>query len=301
METTLKKELSITRIFNAPKALVFRTWIEPKHMAQWWGPKGFTNPVCEMDARPGGAIRIDMTFPDGTPHPMTGKFNEIDEPNRLVFTCFAFMDADGIPQLEVINTITFTDHEGKTKLTMHAQVIKAGPSVADAIAGMDEGWNQSLDRLNELLEKINSTRNTGLKSGPLVIERTFNAPIQKVWSAITDKDEMKKWYFDLAAFKPEVGFEFAFTAGNENRKFVHLCKITEVIPGKKLSYSWRYEGEEGNSIVTFELFAEGDNTKLRLTHEGLETFPATPDFARKNFVEGWTAIIGTSLKQYLDK
>jgi uncharacterized protein YndB with AHSA1/START domain len=136
---------------------------------------------------------------------------------------------------------------------------------------------------------------------PFIIERTFNAPIEKVWSAITDKEEMKQWYFDLADFKPEVGFEFQFEGGPDDRKYLHLCKVTEATKNKKLTYSWRYDGYEGNSFVTFELFPEGEKTKLKLTHSGLETFPANPDFAKENFAQGWTDIIGRSLPAYLEK
>ena len=140
-----------------------------------------------------------------------------------------------------------------------------------------------------------------MKQEPFFIERTLNAPIEKVWKAITDKDQMKQWYFDLADFKPEPGFEFQFTGGKDDRSYLHLCKITEVVPGKKLQYSWRYDGYEGNSFVTFELFKEGNKTRLVLTHEGLETFPITnKDFAKENFVEGWTMIIGTLLPKFVE-
>ena len=140
-----------------------------------------------------------------------------------------------------------------------------------------------------------------MKQEPFVIERSFNAPIEKVWKAITDRDQMKQWYFDIAGFKPEVGYEFEFEGGDENKRYRHMCKITEVIPGKKLSYSWRYDGYEGNSLVTFELFAEGNQTKLKLTHAGLETFPRTnPDLAKENFAAGWNEIIGTALKNFIE-
>lgn len=137
---------------------------------------------------------------------------------------------------------------------------------------------------------------------PFVIERILNAPVVRVWSVITDKNEMKQWYFDLAEFKPEVGFEFQFTGGEEGKKqYLHLCKITEAVAGKKLTYSWRYDGYEGNSFVTFELFAEGNKTRLKWTHAELETFPVdNPDFDKKNFEMGWTEIIGTSLPNYLE-
>jgi uncharacterized protein YndB with AHSA1/START domain len=140
-----------------------------------------------------------------------------------------------------------------------------------------------------------------MKHEPVVIERIFNAQASHVWEAITDKNAMKQWYFDLPEFKPEIGFEFSFEGGDKDKSYTHHCKIVEVIPGKKLSYTWRYEGYEGNSTVTFELFPEGDKTRLKLTHEGLETFPASnPDLAKHNFVSGWTEIIGTNLKNFVE-
>ena len=135
----------------------------------------------------------------------------------------------------------------------------------------------------------------------VMIERTFNAPVARVWKALTDADEMRVWYFDLKEFKPEVGFEFEFTVEHEGTKYHHLCKITEVIPQKKIAYAWRYAGEEGNSLVTFELFDDGGKTRLKLTHEGLETFPKLPAYAKTNFEKGWTEIIGSSLKQYVEE
>ena len=140
-----------------------------------------------------------------------------------------------------------------------------------------------------------------MKHEPFIIERVYKAPANRVWQAITDKDQMKQWYFDIAEFSPEVGFEFQFEGRNEGRVYLHLCKVTEVVPEKKLKYSWRYEGHEGLSFVTFELFAEGDKTKLRLTHEGLETFPDQPDFRRENFEAGWTALIGDLLPKFLSR
>jgi len=141
-----------------------------------------------------------------------------------------------------------------------------------------------------------------MKNEPLVIERTYNAPIAKVWKAITDKSDMKQWYFDIAEFKPVVGFEFQFDASNENITYRHLCKITEVIPGKKITYSWRYNGYPGNSSVSFELFEEGKKTRVKLTHEGLETFPQDkPDFAESSFTGGWTHFIGKALKEFVER
>src|SRR5271165_2323329 len=101
-----ERELVITRIFDAPRELVFRMWTDPRHVAQWWGPDGFTNPVCEMDVRPGGALHIVMRGPDGTQYPMRGEFREIIEPERLVFTNHA-VAASGQPLLEGLTVVTF--------------------------------------------------------------------------------------------------------------------------------------------------------------------------------------------------
>jgi len=137
-------------------------------------------------------------------------------------------------------------------------------------------------------------------SEAIVIERILNAPVAKVWKALTDVDQMRQWYFDLKEFKPKVGFEFEFVVEHEGNSYHHLCKVTDVVPQKKIAYTWRYKGEPGDSLVTSELFAEGDKMRLKLTHSGIETFPKTPAYARKNFEAGWTAIIGTELKKFVE-
>ena len=144
--------------------------------------------------------------------------------------------------------------------------------------------------------------NNKSKKEPIVLERTFDAGSHDVWQAITDKDKMKKWYFDVKDFRPEVGLEFQFYAGDEKKKYLHLWKIKEVIPGKKITYSWKYDYDHGVSEVTFELVPEGSRTKLKLKHEGIHNFsPDHPELAKENFVQGWNEIINTGLKEYLEK
>jgi len=130
------------------------------------------------------------------------------------------------------------------------------------------------------------------------LERVYSAPISDVWHAITDREAMKQWYFDTTGFRPEVGAEFSFSAGKGDTKYLHLCQVKEVIKNKKISYSWRYDGYEGNSLVTWELFDEGGKTRLKITHTGLETFTL---FKRENFVEGWTYFLNTALPKFLEE
>ena len=136
----------LTRVFDAPRALVFRTWIEPRHLAQWWGPRDFTNPVCELDVRVSGKILIHMRAPDGTVYPMTGTFREIVAPERLVFTAVA-EDHAGRALLEGLVTVTFEEQGGKTKLTVREKAVALAPVAGPMLAGMETGWAQSLDRL----------------------------------------------------------------------------------------------------------------------------------------------------------
>lgn len=134
---------------------------------------------------------------------------------------------------------------------------------------------------------------------PLVIEQEFNAPIALVWRALTENELLQKWYFNVSNFKPEVGCRFNFEGGEEGKRYTHLCEVLEVVPHKKLKYSWQYEGYEGLSFVTFELTAVDEKTRVKLIHEGLETF-TIPDFSRDKFAGGWKYLIHESLKEYLE-
>lgn len=145
------QEVVITRTFNAPRALVFECWTNPKHLAAWWGPHQFDNPRCEIDARPGGLIHIDMRGPDGTTIPMGGTVQEIAPPERLVFTSRANFEGGTEPQIENLNTAVFTERDGKTTLTLTVKVLLAVGVAREALAGMEEGWSQSLQKLENLL------------------------------------------------------------------------------------------------------------------------------------------------------
>ncbi len=140
-------DVNVTRTFAAPRDLVFDAFTDPKHLAQWWGPHRFTNPRCEFDARPGGAIHIDMRGPDGTVYPMTGEVKEIERPSRLVFSTTP-LDDDGNVLFETLITVDFAERDGKTTVSVNAHVVRMVALVAaQMLAGMEAGWTQSLERL----------------------------------------------------------------------------------------------------------------------------------------------------------
>jgi uncharacterized protein YndB with AHSA1/START domain len=150
---SLQREVTMTRVFDAPRSLVFQMWTDPGHVAQWWGPAGFTNPVCEIDARPGGTMRILMRAPNGDDHLMTGRFHEVVAPERLVFITTP-VDAAGKPLLEGLTTVAFAEHGGKTTVTVHTQAVGFVAQAARMLDGMEPGWRQSLDRLDALLARL---------------------------------------------------------------------------------------------------------------------------------------------------
>jgi uncharacterized protein YndB with AHSA1/START domain len=146
-------EFIITREYEAPRELVFKAWTDPKHLAQWWGPKGFTNPVCQWDARPGKAIYVVMRGPNGADYPMGGEFREVVPPERLVFTSGA-MDEKKKLLFEFLHTVTLVEREGRTKLTIRSLVISTTAGANRYIGGFEAGMTQSLERLGVYVAKL---------------------------------------------------------------------------------------------------------------------------------------------------
>jgi uncharacterized protein YndB with AHSA1/START domain len=144
--------VDIVRVFDAPRALVWQAWTDPKMMAEWFGPRHFTSSVPELDARVGGTLRIVMHGPDGSDYPMKGVFLEVVPPEKLVFTNIA-LDHDGNHLLEGKTSVTLTEQGGKTTLTLHTHAVGRVPMAPQMLAGMEAGWTQSIDKLGERVAK----------------------------------------------------------------------------------------------------------------------------------------------------
>ena len=142
-----------------------------------------------------------------------------------------------------------------------------------------------------------------MNTAPVVVEQTFNAPMEVVWKAITDKDQMRQWFFEtMTDFEPELGFETQFNVRCEDRDYPHLWKVTDVAPGRRIAYDWRYGGYPGVSKVVWEVSEKPNGTKLKLTHQGHETFPQDdPVFSRESGQAGWEYFLHESLKAFLER
>lgn len=158
-QTNNKKELVITRVFDAPRTLLWQAWTEPAQVKRWWGPKNFTNPLCTIDFRVGGVIHYCMRSPEGKDYCGKGIYREI-VPQELLVVTDSFADEQGnvVPAtyygmsadfpLEMVIKVRFEEQEGKTKLTLHHIGMPAGPD----IEGAKQGWNESFDKLTEMLK-----------------------------------------------------------------------------------------------------------------------------------------------------
>lgn len=174
------QELDLVRTFDAPRELVWKAWTDPQHLAMWWGPHGFSNPVCEVDVRVGGAIHIEMRGPDGTIYPNDGEFVEVVPPERLAFT-------SGVTDLfEVLTTVTLTERGGRTTVAVNARVLKATGDAAPFLAGMEAGWSQSLERLAEVT--------TPTANRELFATRLYAAPRALVFRMWTEPEHLAKWW-----------------------------------------------------------------------------------------------------------
>jgi len=144
-----ERELVITRIFDAPRELVFKAWTDPAHLVHWFGPRGFSLPSCKLDSRPAGNWRCCMLSPEGREHWVRGTFREIVEPERLVFS-WAHENPNGTLEHETLVAVTLVDLGGKTKLTLRHAIFESIPARDEH----HNGWTSSLERLAEYLAVI---------------------------------------------------------------------------------------------------------------------------------------------------
>lgn len=137
---------------------------------------------------------------------------------------------------------------------------------------------------------------------PVIVEEIFDKDIQLVWKAITELNQMTQWFFEnIPAFEPLVGFRTEFNVKSTERDFYHLWEITEVVYDEKITYSWKYKELSGESFATFALSSQGDQTKLKVTCIGFDSFPKDiPEFKYESCLAGWNYFIKDRLKKYLD-
>lgn len=284
--------LVLKRLIAAPRERVFKAWIDPKQFAAWWGPYEFTAPVVELDARTGGKIKVHMQGPAGSPwekpYPMGGEFREVSKYDRLVFTS-TLPDGKGGVSVENLNELTFADKGGKTEMTLKVTVLQFKPEMKEALDGMEQGWSQSLEKLDVLIGGVDRISKLA----------AFKAPVSRVWRALADHREFGEWF--------GVKLDEPFTVGRTSRGrithpgYEHVEWTAEILtlePERLFSFAWHPYAidpkadysKETPTVVEFRLEGSPSGATLRITESGFDKIPeARRAEAFRMNDGGWTA------------
>ena len=186
LTTPSDREIVMTRVFDAPRNLVWQAWTDPKHVPQWWGPRGWSLSACEIDLRPGGSYRYVMRSPNGADHPMKGAYREVVPTSRIVYT--DQFDEPGMPPMESVITMVLEERSGKTTLT--ATAVYESKQVRDAILkmGVEDGTNETWDRLDEKLAAMQDDK--AQIGDTITITRVLDAPRELVFKAWTEPEHL---------------------------------------------------------------------------------------------------------------
>jgi uncharacterized protein YndB with AHSA1/START domain len=284
-----QKEILITRILDAPRELVWKAWTEPERLKRWWGPKIFTSPFSKIDLRVGGRYLFCMRSPDGKDFWSTGVYREIVEPERIVYTD-SFADEKGNPvpashygmsgewQRELLVTVTFEEHESKTKLTLQHIGIPAGENRKLA----QQGWNESFDKLEESLKGEIVKTKTKIIAEPgkqeIIISREFDAPRELVFKAFTDPKFYIHWLgpreltMTIEKFELRNGGSWRYIHKDiDGNEYAFHGVIHEFTPPERIIDTFEFEGlpEKGHVILETVRFEELPGNRTKLTSQSV--------------------------------
>ena len=266
--------LVLKRTVAAPRALVWNAWTDAAALARWWGPAGFVNPVCEFDARPGGAIRIHMMAPDGVIYPMDGRIEEIVPPKRLVFESGA-LGPDGRRMFDILNILELEEDGAGTRLTLDVRVTAIhDPAAANHLPGMETGWTMSLERLEEAC----IPRRTVF--GEFTLERRLAASPARVFAAFATPEGKAAWFVAPAGNWTAIERSFDCRPGGRERLVGRWLSGTitdfdavyqDVVADRRLVYSYAMYVNAVRisvSLALIEVEPDRDGSKLTVTEHG---------------------------------
>ena len=281
------RETVITRLVDAPRTLVWHAWIDPNQLKHWWGPADFTNPRCEIDVQPGGAIRIDMRGPDGTVYPMNGVYHDVAPPERLVFTSAA-LDGEGAPLFHLRHAVAFAEQDGRTRVTVSTKVVALYSAIAaDYLKGMEQGWTQSLERLDTFVTVGTDADRT------LTLTRVIDAPRALVWRAWTNAEHLRQWFFPAGCTIMDPNFDVSeggayrcWYRGEDGAAHRLQGRFLELAEPERLVLTHGWENADGvvenDTRVVVTLAEEGRRTRLTVHQATFDTVAT-----RDSHAEGW--------------
>jgi uncharacterized protein YndB with AHSA1/START domain len=279
-----EREIVMTRVFNAPRGLVFDAWTRPELLVRWYGARGWSLPVCEIDLRPGGTYRYVMCGPDGAEITLRGTYREVDPPERLVSVegfSEGFSEQGWRPEDQTVSTMVLTERDGKTTWSMTTTY--PSREVRDAAYALKQAWDgmsYSLDRLDEVL-----------RTRDLVVTRAFDAPIERLWQAWTESDDVKQWWGPLGFTAPIAkmdvragGTSLVCMRSPDGVEFYNTWNYRRIDPLERLEFVVAFANDKGEQVSPAELglpadlarevphvvvfAANGDRTLVTVTEQG---------------------------------
>jgi len=289
-----RREIVITRVFDAPRKLVFDAFTKPEHVARWWGPNGSKLSVCEIDLRAGGAWRFVSRMADGKEYAFYGTYREVAPPDRLVYT----QTFEQFPDNEAIETLTFVEQHGKTTVT--SSILYESAAVRDAViqSGMEQGAAESYDRLADHLENMVAGK------VKVCVSRNFAAPAELVFDAWLNPESIGKWMFgpnirdeEVLHLKtdPRVGGKFSFLVRRQDMEIDHVGTYRQIDRPNRLVFTWGIAGESADeSEVIIDIKPTDSGCELTLTQVMDSQWAEYADRTEA----GWTKML-TTLDQSL--
>src|SRR5215467_4420695 len=274
--------LKLSRVLHAPRATVFKAWSSAEHVKRWFCPETFTIPEATVDMRVGGTFDLCMRSPAGEQHWVRGRFAEVVPATRLVIDMLC-TDGNARPLFRALTEVDFADALGGTRLDLVQSYTLIDPSTAWMVAGAPEGWRTTLDKLEKEVVRMQGGAETGVRSvvhATFHLERTYDAPVARVWKALTDEKAKQKWFggtqgrWELLERHMDVR-----VGGSERLKGRWEGGVVstfdaiyhDVIPNERLIYSYVMHLNDKKisvSLATMQLKADGGKTTLKVFEQG---------------------------------
>jgi uncharacterized protein YndB with AHSA1/START domain len=274
--------LRLSRVFHAPRETVFKAWGSADHVRRWFCPETYTIPDATVEMRVGGRFDVCMRSATGTEHWIRGTIVEVTPHSRLVIDMHV-TDGAGKPQFRAYTEVDFADALGGTRLDVVQTYTLADPSIAAMVEGAPEGWRMTLDKLEQEVVRMRGGAATGIRSvvyASFHLERTYDAPVARVWTALTDEAAKQTWFCGTPGQWELLERSMDVRVGGRERLrgrwaggVVSTFDATyhDVIPNQRLVYSYVMHLDDKKisvSLATMQLKSEGAKTTLIVTEQG---------------------------------
>jgi len=272
--------LRISRNFHASRATVFNAWSTAEHVTSWFSPQTYSVPEAKVDLWVGGAFDVCMRSPAGTLHWTRGHFVEVTPPSRLVLDLYA-TDLTGRPLFRAYTEVDFIDAAGDMRMDVVQTYTFTDPAMAaPMVAGAPEGWRTTLDKLAAHLSGATATRPHSAVHASFQVARHINAPVARVWHALTDPAAKQKWFGGPPGEWDAIECHMdAREGGRERAKGRWKSGVVStfdaiyhnVVPHERLVYSYVMRLDDRTisvSLATLQLTPAADGTTLEVTEQG---------------------------------